>query len=65
MQPAMYSSGASTVRADTLFVSVLRRSDEPSVIQVRQTDPRDPDVVRAKALARARLADSSRTNSAH
>ena len=36
MQPAMYHSGASTVRADALFVSVLQRSDEPSVIQVRQ-----------------------------
>jgi hypothetical protein len=28
-------------------------------------DPRDPDVVRAKALARARLTGSSRTNRAH
>jgi hypothetical protein len=28
-------------------------------------DPRDPDVVRAKALARARLVGSSRTNRAH
>jgi hypothetical protein len=28
-------------------------------------DPRDPDVVRAKALARARLTGSSRTNPAH
>ena len=34
--PAMYYSGASTVWADALFVSVLQRSDEPSVIQVRQ-----------------------------
>jgi hypothetical protein len=32
----MYLSGASTVWADALFVSVLQRSDEPSVIQVRQ-----------------------------
>ena len=28
-------------------------------------DPRDPDVVRAKALARARQTGSSRTNRAH
>ena len=28
-------------------------------------DPRDPDVVRAKALARAQLADSSGTSRAH
>jgi len=28
-------------------------------------DPRDPDVVRAKALARARSAGSSRTSRAH
>ena len=28
-------------------------------------DPRDPDVVRAKALARARPAGSSRTGRAH
>ena len=28
-------------------------------------DPRDPDVVRAKALARARLVESARTKSAH
>jgi hypothetical protein len=28
-------------------------------------DPRDPDVVRAKALARARPADSPRTGPAH
>ena len=28
-------------------------------------DPRDPDVVRAKALARARLTGSSRTSRAH
>jgi len=28
-------------------------------------DPRDPDVVRAKALARARPADSSRTSRAY
>ena len=28
-------------------------------------DPRDPDVVRAKALARARSADASRTSRAH
>ena len=28
-------------------------------------DPRDPDVARAKALARARLTGSSRTNRAH
>jgi hypothetical protein len=34
--PAMYHSGASTVWADALFVSVLQRSDEPSMIQVRQ-----------------------------
>ena len=34
--PAMYHSGASTVWADALFVSVLQRSDKPSVIQVRQ-----------------------------
>jgi hypothetical protein len=34
--PAMYHSGASTVWADALFVSVLQRSDRPSVIQVRQ-----------------------------
>jgi hypothetical protein len=34
--PAMYLSGASTVWADALFVSVLQRSDEPSVTQVRQ-----------------------------
>ena len=34
--PAMYLSCASTVWADALFVSVLQRSDEPSVIQVRQ-----------------------------
>jgi len=29
MQRAMYHSGASTVWADALFVSVLQRSDEP------------------------------------
>jgi hypothetical protein len=34
--PAMYHTGASTVWADALFVSVLQRSDKPSVIQVRQ-----------------------------
>jgi hypothetical protein len=34
--PAMYLSGASTVWADALFVSVLQRSDEPSLTQVRQ-----------------------------
>jgi len=34
--PAMYHSGASTVWADALFVSVLQRSDEPGGIQVRQ-----------------------------
>lgn len=34
--PAMYLSGASTVRADALFVSVLQRSDVPSVMEVRQ-----------------------------
>ena len=34
--PAMYHSGASTVWADALFVSVLQRSDEPGVIEVRQ-----------------------------
>jgi hypothetical protein len=28
MQLAMYHSGAGTVRADALFVSVLQRSDE-------------------------------------
>jgi hypothetical protein len=32
----MYLSGASTVWADALFVSVLQRSDEPSALQVRQ-----------------------------
>jgi hypothetical protein len=36
MQLAMYHSGASTVWADALFVSVLQRSDEPCVAQVRQ-----------------------------
>jgi hypothetical protein len=36
MQLAMYHSGASTVWADALFVSVLQRSDKPGVIQVRQ-----------------------------
>jgi hypothetical protein len=39
MQPAMYHSGASTLWANALFVSVLQRSDKPSAI-------------RAKALAR-------------
>ena len=34
--PAMYLSGASTVWADALFVSVLQRSDVPSVMEVRQ-----------------------------
>ena len=34
--PAMYHSRARTVWADALFVSVLQRSDEPSLIQVRQ-----------------------------
>ena len=34
--PAMYHSGASTVWADALFVSVLQRSDQPSAGQVRQ-----------------------------
>jgi len=34
--PAMYLCGASTVWADALFVSVLQRSDKPSVIQVQQ-----------------------------
>jgi hypothetical protein len=34
--PAMFLSGASTVWADALFASVLQRSDEPSVIEVRQ-----------------------------
>ena len=48
------------------------RIDRPRIRRERSwpeelpTDPRDPDVVRAKALARARLADSSRTtNRAH
>ena len=36
MQLTMYHPGTSTVWADALFVSVLQRSDEPSVIQVRQ-----------------------------
>jgi len=36
MQPTMYHSGASTLWADALFVSVLQRSDQPGVIQVRQ-----------------------------
>ena len=36
MQPAMYHSGASTLWADALFVSVLQRSDKPSVIQLRR-----------------------------
>ena len=34
--PAMYHSGASALWADALFVSVLQRSDEPTVIQLRQ-----------------------------
>lgn len=34
--PAMYLSRASTVGADALFVSVLQRSDVPSVTEVRQ-----------------------------
>ena len=36
MQLTMYHPGTSTVWADALFVSVLQRSDEPSVVQVRQ-----------------------------
>jgi hypothetical protein len=32
----MYHPGTSTIWADALFVSVLQRSDEPSVVQVRQ-----------------------------
>jgi hypothetical protein len=36
MQLTMYHPGTSTVWADALFVSVLQRSDEPSVIQARQ-----------------------------
>ena len=36
MQPAMYLSGASTVWADALFVSVLQRSARPDAGQVRQ-----------------------------
>jgi hypothetical protein len=47
------------------------RADRPRIRRQRPwpeefpADPRDPDVVRAKALARARLASSSRTNQAH
>jgi len=46
------------------------RVDRPRIRRERAwtedppTDPRDPDVVRAKALARARLAGSSRPNQA-
>ena len=36
MQLTMYHPGTSTIWADALFVSVLQRSDEPSVVQVRQ-----------------------------
>ena len=36
MQLTMYHPGSSTIWADALFVSVLQRSDEPSVVQVRQ-----------------------------
>jgi len=37
---------------------------ERSWLEDLPADPRDPDVVRAKALARAQLADSSRTDRA-
>lgn len=46
------------------------RIDKPRIRRERSwpedlpIDPRDPDVVRAKALARAQAADSSRTKSA-
>ena len=36
MQPAMCHSDTSTLWADALFVSVLQRSDKPSVIKLRQ-----------------------------
>jgi len=35
MWPAKYSVSIRTLRADALFVSVLQRSDEPSVDQVQ------------------------------
>jgi hypothetical protein len=47
------------------------RIDRPRIRRERSwsedlpADPRDPEVVRAKALTRARLADSPRTNRAH
>jgi hypothetical protein len=46
------------------------RIDKPRIrrdrgwLEVLPADPRDPDVIRVKALARSRLADSPRSNRA-
>jgi hypothetical protein len=48
------------IRVDTRRIQRERRWPEDL-----PADPRDLDIVRAKALARARLTGSSRTNRAH